>query len=83
LIAREGDAVVFVEVKTRATSDFGTPDEAVDTEKRRRIFRAASEYLRRTEASWENARFDIVTVLFGAGEEVEHLKDAFARPRSL
>jgi putative endonuclease len=79
LIARDGDTVVFVEVKTRATDRFGTPEEAVDREKRRRIVRAASDFLFRTDWNRERVRFDIVTVLFGDGERIEHIRDAFTR----
>jgi putative endonuclease len=83
LIARDGDAIVFVEVKTRATSRFGAPEEAVDSEKRRRIFRGAADYLHRTGSTWECARFDIVSVVFGDEERIEHLRDAFTRPSSV
>jgi putative endonuclease len=77
LIVADGDTIVFVEVKTRATDKFGAPDEAVDREKRRHIVRAATEYLRRIDKDFGCARFDIVNVLFGEAERVEHLRDAF------
>jgi putative endonuclease len=79
LIARDGDTVVFVEVKTRATDRFGAPEEAVDREKRRRIVRAASDFLFRTDWNRDRVRFDIVSVLFGETESVEHIRDAFTR----
>lgn len=82
LVARDGETVVFVEVKTRATDRYGAPEEAVDRDKRRNIVRAAGDYLRRSEQSWELARFDIVTVLFADGIRIEHLQDAFAPPRA-
>jgi putative endonuclease len=79
LIARDGDTVVFVEVKTRATDRFGAPEEAVDTAKREKIIRAASEFLFRTEWDSRRIRFDIVTVLFGETQRIEHIRDAFTK----
>jgi putative endonuclease len=83
LIAQEGSTLVFVEVKSRATIDFGTPDRAVDGEKQSKIVRAASEYVRRCGADKEAVRFDIVTVVFGEKIEMIHLRDAFAHPGPL
>jgi putative endonuclease len=83
LIAQEGSTLVFVEVKSRATTDFGTPDRAVDGEKQSKIVRAASEYVRRCGADKEAVRFDIVTVVFGEKIEMIHLRDAFAHPGPL
>jgi len=77
LIAREGDAVVFVEVKSRATDEFGSPESAVDQEKRRHIVRGASDYLFRAGIDPARARFDIVSVLFGKTQRIEHIRDAF------
>lgn len=81
LIAWDDETLVFVEVKTRVSEEFGTPDAAVDAEKRRRIIRAATEYIRRTDCDPGKARFDIVSVTFGDGERVSHQFDAF-RPVS-
>ena len=80
LISRDGETLVFVEVKTRGTDWFGAPEEAVDTEKRRRIIRGADHYLVHTGAEDAQVRFDIVTVLFEAPERIEHIRDAFTRP---
>jgi putative endonuclease len=77
IIAREGDTVVFVEVKTRATDRFGAPEEAVDREKRVKIIRAAADYLFRTEWDRDRIRFDIVSVLFGEVQRIEHIRGAF------
>ena len=84
LVARDGETIVFVEVKTRASADYGTPDTAVDAEKRRRIRRGSVDYLRRSGNENAPVRFDIVNVLFDRGEKVEHIEDAFtvATPES-
>jgi putative endonuclease len=80
LVARDGETIVFVEVKTRATEEFGTPEQAVDIEKRENLIRAASAYLHAADAGWDKARFDIVSVTFEKHARVEHIRDAFERP---
>jgi len=79
LIARDNDAIVFVEVKSRGSDEFGAPDRAVDEEKRQNLMRAASAYLRTARARWEQARFDIVSVTFDSQVRIEHVRDAFSR----
>lgn len=82
IVARDGATIVFVEVKTRSTAEFGAPDRAIDEEKRRHIIRAAGAYLRRARAQWSDARFDVVNVVYEHGEAIEHIRDAF-HPRGL
>jgi putative endonuclease len=77
LVAWHGDALIFVEVKTRATEDYGPPDRAVDGGKRQRLERAARDFARRTETSWEKTRFDIVNVVLAKPPRIEWLRDAF------
>jgi len=52
LVAWEGERLAFIEVKTRATEEFGSPDSAVDREKRTRLIWAAMEYARRAGVPW-------------------------------
>ena len=79
--------VVFVEVKTRANERSGRPFAAVDLEKRRRIVRAASKFLR--DGGWrlgEKVRFDVVEVVGREGEgweTVRHIENAFACPNGM
>jgi len=70
--------LVFVEVKARQTADFGTPDRAVDEEKRRHLLRAARSYARIARVPWEKTRFDVVSVVFGPPLQITHLRSAFA-----
>jgi putative endonuclease len=81
IVAYDGPTLVFVEVKTRETEDFGPPDRAVDRDKRAHILRAAGDYLRRSEVPWNRCRFDIVNVVFGGKITIRHMPDAF-RPGS-
>jgi len=49
LIARQGEDLVIVEVKTRASSEYGPPERAVSPEKQRHLIRVAREYARKTD----------------------------------
>lgn len=83
LVAWERDLLVFVEVKSRASDEFGTPDRAVDPEKQDHLVRAAGEYARRAGVDWDHIRFDIVGILFTKPPRIELLRDAFRPPRKL
>jgi putative endonuclease len=76
LIARDGEQVVIVEVKTRVSEEFGPPDRAVDFEKQRALRRVAREYVRKTGTPEDRVRCDVVTVVLGARVNIEHFKDA-------
>jgi putative endonuclease len=83
LIAWERERLVFVEVKSRATDDYGTPDRAVNPEKQRYIERAAREYARRANVDWGLVRFDIVSILLTPPPKIDLLRDAFGPRRTL
>jgi putative endonuclease len=77
LIARDGDTVVFVEVKTRRA---GEPAEAVTAEKQRRISLAALQFLKRHGLLETRSRFDVVALVWPAASRaptVEHIRNAF------
>lgn len=78
LVAWHGEALVFVEVKTRQTAEYGEPEQAVDEEKRERIRIAARDYARRAEAPFEMMRFDIVSIVLAPQRRIEWLRDAYA-----
>ena len=77
LIARDGEDLVIVEVKTRATDEYGPPEQAVNPEKRRHLMRVAREYARKTGTPWEQVRFDIVSIVLRQPPEITLLKAAF------
>ena len=77
LVVWDGERLVFVEVKTRAGAEFGTPESAVDAEKRERLRTAARDYARRADVDWEKTRFDIVSVVLEHAPKIEWLRDAF------
>jgi putative endonuclease len=79
LVVRDGEAVVFCEVKTRRGNRFGTPAEALVATKVRRLRRLAAQWLAEAAAHPTEVRFDVVCVLpqpAGAAH-VEHLRGAF------
>lgn len=74
LVCEDGEVLVFVEVRARRDDRHGSPLETIGALKRRRLLWAAKQYLA-SQGLWERAcRFDVVAV---AGEEIEHLADAF------
>jgi putative endonuclease len=84
IIADDGGTLVFVEVKTRVGTRFGPPFESVTLHKQRQMSKVALEYIGRHGLADRKARFDVVGVLFPAGEtspsrppKIEVLKDAF------
>lgn len=79
LVARRGEVVAFVEVKTRAGRGYGHPLEAITAKKRREIWAVAGAWIERFGAEGDTYRFDAVSVLvLGGGEpQVEHLEDAW------
>jgi putative endonuclease len=78
LIARDGDALVIVEVKTREGAAFGPPERAIGEEKQRHLLRVARAYARRTETPWERVRFDVVTVLLDDPPRISVFRDALS-----
>ncbi len=78
LVVWHGAILVFVEVKTRKTAEYGLPEQAVDAEKRLRIQIAARDYARRAGVDWESTRFDIVSVTMQPTLQIEWLRDAYA-----
>ncbi len=77
IIAKEGETLVMVEVKTRQTDEYGNPDIAVTKKKQRLLIAAANAYLFKNKLDVET-RFDIISIIFKDGEPViEHIEDAF------
>jgi putative endonuclease len=73
IIAKDGDTLVFVEVKHRAGGRFGAPAEAVDSRKRKKLLLAAKAFLGK-DLGKVPVRFDVISLL---GRELSHFKGAF------
>lgn len=78
IVARDGRVLVFVEVKTRETSE-PRPEDQVNAEKQHQITKAATAYLSRFGFPQPPARFDVIAIVWPAGREpqIQHYKDAF------
>jgi len=80
LIAEQGGATIFVEVKTRRSTTCGAPVDAITPRKQRRIARLAAYYLQGARGADRPARFDAVSVTVtrrGRVERVDLVVDAF------
>jgi putative endonuclease len=78
LVVLDRRVIVFVEVKTRTGQGFGTPFEAVEFRKQRKIIQAAQFFLAEKGLQQRDARFDVVGVsLVGREPVVEHIENAF------
>ena len=62
IVAEDGATLVFVEVRARATAEFGSAAESVTPAKQRQVTRVAVDYLARQGISNRPCRFDVVAV---------------------
>lgn len=75
LIAKDGDTLVFVEVKYRSSASFGDPAEAVTAKKQEKIRKTARYYLCTHQLSEDTpCRFDVAAIL---GSQIRLIKHAF------
>jgi len=83
LIFRDGDCLVFVEVKTRSSEEWTRPAAAVDARKRKLLSQTALDYLKLLKNPPVKFRFDIVEVLLADGQvrEIRHLPNTFSLSR--
>ena len=79
IVCRDGDTLVFVEVKTRGSEDYGRPFEAIAPDQKRRISRGALAWLRMLEHPDILFRFDVVEVIMTPTAEprTELIQNAF------
>ena len=78
LIAEDGDSLVFVEVKTRTSTNCGHPFESIGSRKQKQLVKAAREYLAEHGLEERFCRFDAVSVLAGDEKpQLELIKNAF------
>ncbi|MDD3268292.1 MAG: YraN family protein [Syntrophomonadaceae bacterium] len=78
IICERDHKLVFVEVKTRRSSKFGFPEEAITNRKKEHIRKAALLYMEAAKRAYREISFDVVSILLEAGEEkINHIKQAF------
>lgn len=79
IIAREKTSeLVFIEVKTRKSSQLGYPEQAVGTRKQKKMSQLALWYLQKKKLNNTNARFDVIAItLLPEGNEIKLIQNAF------
>ena len=77
IIARDGDTLVFVEVRSHSTANFGSPAESVIPSKLKKLAAVATMYIQETGSEETPCRFDLVEVYFRRGklEKVNHIRN--------
>ena len=78
IVAKDGDELVFVEVKTRYTKKFGAPEEAVTPAKQALVRRTAEGYVQEHHLENVSCRFDVIAIQVEHGEmKPVHFRNAF------
>lgn len=82
IIARDNKTIVFIEVKTRTSTTYGSPFEAITFKKQQQIAMVAHDYLCRKKLSNQPARFDVIgiTLLPQKETKIEIIQNAFWLP---
>ena len=82
IVCRDRNTLVFVEVKTRTSREFGRPIDAVTMDKQHLITRGAMGWLRLLDFPPQNYRFDVVEVVLAPGEppDLHLVRNAFETP---
>lgn len=78
IICQKNGVIVFVEVKTRRSQLFGSPEEAITRQKIMHIKKVALLYLAENKTSYKEIRFDVITILIQGNEpRLNHIQAAF------
>ena len=77
LIVQKDDFIIFVEVKTRSSNNYGAPESFVSDKQQKMIINAANEYIMKNDIERE-ARFDIISIIISnKSEDIKHIEGAF------
>ena len=79
LVAQNKDVLVFVEVKTRSSEQFGAPEEAVNAQKQKQMVKLAEWYAQKNTLSKMKMRFDVIAILYNGvnAPQIRHIQHAF------
>jgi len=78
LIAKDGDTLVFIEIKTRKGKSIGYAKEAVNARKKRQLSKVALAYMKSNDCWGAKARFDVVAISIERDkQQIEVIKNAF------
>lgn len=85
LIARRRGRLAFIEIKTRTSTQFGTPQEAVNLRKQEKILKVAQWYMKEKKLAKIQVAFDVVAVLWEKGQapRMRLIADAFEQEGKL
>ena len=75
IIAEDNGTLVFIEVKTRTTLNYGHPFEAINETKIQKIHKAIYGYLKESNKQYNNFRFDGIAIIGLKNPTIEHIKD--------
>ena len=84
IVARQDGTIIFVEVKTRQTEEFGAPQYAVNASKRKQISKVALSYIRNNKLAEQSCRFDVIAITLTSESRkpvIEHIENAFELSR--
>ncbi len=84
IIAKKDGTLVFAEVKTRQTKEFGPPQYAITAAKRKQISKVALFYIKKKRLREQSCRFDVIAITFSSESRkpnVEHIENAFELSR--
>jgi len=80
IIVEYKNEIIFIEVKTRKSNQYGYPEETVHLAKQKKIIKTASGYITRKKLKGKNYRFDVILIYLSKKnniEEIRHIENAF------
>ncbi len=77
IIARDGNTVAFVEVKTARSKNFGSPEGWVTPRKQKQLIEAANFFISQNQLACDGFRFDVVAIDLKGSPKILHIKNAF------
>jgi putative endonuclease len=78
IIAKDGDTIVFIEVRTKQNENFGSPQDSVTSTKINKISKTALSFIQEKNLSGFSYRFDFIAITFSQGKpNIEHIENAF------
>ena len=78
LIGKDGNTIVFIEVKAARSKSFGAPQQWVNLKKQKNLIEVANDFIQKENVTDCDFRFDVLAISYQKGEEViDHIKNAF------
>ncbi|HEX3010675.1 MAG TPA: YraN family protein [Syntrophomonadaceae bacterium] len=77
IICMQGKIIVFVEVRTKSSLNYGSPEESITPRKIEHLRKAALIYLGAFHLSYEEIRFDVIAIMLADNARINHIPNAF------